>query len=606
MSVSCWQLQLRSMLVAMIGCFVICGSTATGSLATDERPIPAMFDEPKQFLEAIEKERPKVKRTLPITGITVPHHLLAADLMARGFWIAAHQSYDRIILISPDHFNKGRRPLATTRQDIDTVFGKLRTDREAAGRLLASPALFDDSDLFKAEHGIAALLPFVKHFWPDASIVPIVASYSSTKEDWEAAVVAIEPLVTPTTLIVQSTDYSHYLTHAVAQRRDQETLNVIAADGLDQIARMVQPDHMDSKAAQFIQMRLQAGVRKARGVVAANRNSAEYSALGTKTTSYIVMGYTTDATAGSELTYDDQETWYFGGDVFIGRWMTQPLADTDVRQHIVEEIRKATRGAPMIVNLEGVLLDDPPLGVDRDLHMMHASLAVPILKALNVKAASLANNHSHDLGANGLKETISVLRRAGIVPLQHMQPASLGRLGIVPVNFIGVRDYKNYPVVRQPADLARLCRMNARSPLVAFTHWGEEYTREARPADLAAAQAMHGCGVNAVIGAHSHQASPGIDAPQGGEYQVTFSLGNLLFDQKGERASSALLEVRLFKQGTFATRLVPLPNLFDVATTRLATKAGSEAPIVPAASSEVDESRDLRRPQKRPCVGKRC
>lgn len=602
----CYQIKLRAVLVSMLVPLAIYGAFTSRSLAADEPPIPAMFDEPKLFLEAIENERPKAKRTLPITGITVPHHLLAADLMARAFWIAAHQSYDRIILISPDHFNKGRRPLATTRQDIDTVFGKLRADREAAGRLLASPALFDESDLFKAEHGIAALLPFVKHFWPNASIVPIVASYSSTKEDWEAAVAAIEPLVTPTTLIVQSTDYSHYLTHAVAQRRDQETLNVIAAESSDQVARMVQPDHMDSKAAQFIQMRLQAGARKARGVVVANRNSAEYSALGTKTTSYIVMGYTTDATAGSELTYDDQEIWYFGGDVFIGRWMTQPLADPDVRQHIVEQIRKVTRGAPMIVNLEGVLLDDPPLGVDRDLHMMHASLAVPILKALNVKAASLANNHSHDLGANGLKESLAVLRRAGVVPLQHMQPTNLGRLGIVAVNFIGVRDYKNYPVVRQQADLARLCRMKVRSPLVAFTHWGEEYTKEARPADLAAAQAMHGCGVNAVIGAHSHQASLAISAPQGGEYQMTFSLGNLLFDQKGDRASSALLEVRLFKQGTFATRLVPLPNFFDVATARLTSKAGTGAPVVPAAASETDESRDLRRPQKRPCVGKGC
>ncbi len=589
------------------------GSIALGLLATstfaaaNERPIPAMFTEPQQFLESIEKERPKIRRSLPVSGITVPHHLLAADLIARGFWLAAHQSYDRIIVVSPDHFNKGRRPLATTRQDIDTVFGTLTSDREAVAKLLAAPALFDESDLFKQEHGIAALLPYVKHFWPDAKIVPIVASYSSTRSDWDAAVAALEPLLTPMTLIVQSTDYSHYLPHQIAQRRDQETLNVIAAENVDQIARLVQPDHMDSKASQYIHMRLQAGARKARGIVVSNRSSTEYSALGTKTTSYIVAAYTTDPAAGSQLRFDDQEVYYFGGDVFIGRWMTQPLTDADVRQHIVEEIRKATGGAPMIVNLEGVLLDDPPLGVDRDLHMMHASLAVPILKALNVKAASLANNHSHDLGANGLTESIAVLRRAGIVPLQHMEPASLGRLGIVPVNFIGVRDYKGYPVVKQPSDLARLCRLKVRSPLVGLVHWGEEYTREARPADLASAQAMHGCGVNAVVGAHSHQAVTRIDAPQGGEYQVTFSLGNLLFDQKGERASSALLELRLFKQGTFATRLVPLPNLFDVATARLAAKTAqaAEAPVVPAAAGE-NETRDLRQPQKRPCVGKGC
>jgi len=104
---------------------------------------------------------------------------------------------------------------------------------------------------------------------------------------------------------------------------------------------------------------------------------------------------------------------------------------------------------------------------------------------------------------------------------------------------------------------------------------GEEYTRAARPADLAAAQALHGCGVAAVVGAHSHQAAASIDALQGGEFQATFSLGNLLFDQKSDRASSALLELRRFKQGTFATRLIALPNLFELANGELARKAGA-------------------------------
>jgi poly-gamma-glutamate synthesis protein (capsule biosynthesis protein) len=149
-----------------------------------------------------------------------------------------------------------------------------------------------------------------------------------------------------------------------------------------------------------------------------------------------------------------------------------------------------------------------------------------------------------------------------------MQVGSIGRLGLVAVNFIGVRDYKGYPVVKDTSELARLCFMSAGSPLVAFVHWGEEYTRSARSADLAAAQAMHACGVNAVIGAHSHRASSRIEAAQGGEYQVTFSLGNLVFDQRSERATSALLELRLFQQGTFATRLVPMPNLFERALAR--------------------------------------
>ena len=99
----------------------------------------------------------------------------------------------------------------------------------------------------------------------------------------------------------------------------------------------------------------------------------------------------------------------------------------------------------MILNLEGVVLEDPPLGVNPN-HSHHAcGLALPILKGLNVQAAGLANNHSHDLGRNGLRETAAILRRAGIEPLEHMQVRNFARFGLITINFIGVRDFRAYP-----------------------------------------------------------------------------------------------------------------------------------------------------------------
>ena len=537
--------------------------------------IPSLYSDREPFLAAIEKERPKQKSDVKLTGITVPNHLLAADLIARGFWAASAGSYDRIILVSPDHFNRSRRPLATTRQDIETPFGLVRNDDAATSRLLSNGALFDESDLFKQEHGIAAVLPFAKYFFPDARIVPIVVSYGSTRADWDAAVAMLEAFVEPGTLIVQSTDYSHYLTQQLAVRRDQETLNVIAANDVDIVARLRQPDHMDSKGSQYIQMRLQE-VKKARATVIASRSSTEYSSIGSATTSYIVTVYSSEIEDGSKLQYDDQEIVYFGGDTFIGRWFTRPLADPEIARQVVAKVRAVTAGAPLIVNLEGVLLDDPPYGVNPDLHTMHASLAVPILKALNVRAASLANNHSHDLGAAGLRESMAILKRAGITPLQHMQAVDLGRFGLIAINFIGSRDHRGYPVVKSPADLQSLCRMKARSPLIALLHWGEEYHRVAQAANYAAAQALHTCGVDAIIGAHSHHAAQRIEAMQGGEFQLVFSIGNLLFDQRGDRVSSAIVELRLFRQGTFATRIMPLPNLFELAAGEMARKASGD------------------------------
>ena len=64
----------------------------------------SQYARPEPFLAAIEAERPAAPRPVKLTGIAVPHHLL--DLIARGFWAAAAGSYDRIMVLSPDHFNR--------------------------------------------------------------------------------------------------------------------------------------------------------------------------------------------------------------------------------------------------------------------------------------------------------------------------------------------------------------------------------------------------------------------------------------------------------------------------------------------------------------------
>lgn len=552
---------------------LLLGVALSSASAGQERSFPPLYRDPEPFLSAIAKERLAAKPLVRVTGISAPHHLLAADLIARAFWAASGNAYDRLILISPDHFNASRRPFATTRADFDTSLGTLPNDTYASSALLAHSALFEESELFKREHGVAALLPFAKRFFPAARVVPIAVSYGSTRADWDAAVAILKRLVGPRTLLIQSTDYSHYLPLEHAIRHDQQTLNAIASNNVASIAGLIQPDHMDSKGAQYIQMRLQNEANEAHGVVIANRNSAEYSAIGKATTSYVVTVYTQNAEHGAKLHYDDQEIFYFAGDAFIGRWLTQPMAADEVAKATIDRVTAITAGAPLILNLEGALLEDPPFALDPNLHAMDARLAPPILKALNVKAASLANNHSHDLGDAGYRQSVAVMRKAGITPLEHMRVANLGRLGLIAVNFIGVQDYKNYPVVKDVTDLSAVCKMRAHTPLIAFVHWGREYRRVAGPTEHAFAQALNDCGANVIVGAHSHQAAQNMETTQAGDAVMAYSLGNFLFDQRGEQATGALLELRLFRQGTLAARLIPLPNLFELATTILQRKA---------------------------------
>lgn len=184
---------------------------------------------------------------------------------------------------------------------------------------------------------------------------------------------------------------------------------------------------------------------------------------------------------------------------------------------------------------------------------MDDGLAGPILQTINVTAAGLANNHSFDLGRDGLAASEAALKARRIRPLRHMSVADLGAFRLVALNFIGAGDVKNYPVIRRSdraasTDLRRLCRSPARPPLVALVHWGKEYTSTAGEDERAIAEALAACGVSLVVGAHSHQASRRSEPIAGGEALMFFSLGNLLFDQRSPYGTGALIELRTFKR----------------------------------------------------------
>jgi poly-gamma-glutamate synthesis protein (capsule biosynthesis protein) len=44
--------------------------------------------------------------------------------------------------------------------------------------------------------------------------------------------------------------------------------------------------------------------------------------------------------------------------------------------------------------------------------------------------------------------------------------------------------------------------------------------------------------------------------------------GNLTFDHSGVAVSGSLVELRVFRQGTIALRIIPVPNLFESVKSR--------------------------------------
>jgi AmmeMemoRadiSam system protein B len=524
----------------------------------------ALYPDADPFLRSIHvTAQSKIPRQ-KVSGLTVPHHLLAADLIAHAFRIAEGASYDKIIILFPDHFKKTRLPFATTLRDFQTAFGVVRTNRQDAARLLGQRGLVEASDLFEKDHGIGAILPYVRHFFPDVAVVPIAVALGSQKAQWDQLVSALDGVVTDKTLIVQSTDFSHYLPPHEAFQHDQEVLNILSAGDLDAVANLVQPKHLDSRGAQYVQMRLQRERFQSRPVVILNRNSQSYSDRPeSETTSYIVQVYPARGSKPVVRQHQDvsSKTYCFVGDTFFGRHMLDLVASADRAKRLLADMRSVLNGCPLIVNLEGVLVDEMPSNLGKTMLAMPAGLSIEWLKALNVVAVSVANNHVRDLGEAPFHEMIDMLATSGIRVLRHGDVQDLGPFRVVALTDLNSTGERRTDLISRD-DIDRLAQASAVPPLFAFLHWGTEYEERPGARELELIDGLRRGAVSLIVGAHPHRASQSIEALAGGQAQLVYSLGNFLFDQRTELVSGALLEVTLFDQGTFFTRLIPLPNFY--------------------------------------------
>lgn len=553
---------------------------APADVATGESaPFPAIFHNPAIFERALAAESvTNLPAEAGITGITVPHHLLAADLIARGFRVAAGGKYDRLVVFHPDHFQKSTRPFATTLRDFETIYGRVAIDREAIEAMLGRSSSLETSDLFQAEHGIHALLPFVARHFPSSKLIPIAVALDSRQGDWDAMVELLKPWLSERTLVVQSTDFSHYLRRREARQRDQESLNAIASGNLAKIAALRQPAHLDSRGSQYLQSKLQREVYRAEPEIIENKNSCDY--LGDaeqRTTSYMVQIYRRRQPVRTPVApFAGQAIWFFGGDTNFGRFTTLHLRDPAVSQRLQDRILAVTGGYPLVVNLEGVMMDDPPSGALPPLRIaMETAPTLAWLKRINVRGVSLANNHAMDFGETRRAAMREALRGAQIAALLPSEPHDFG-----PFRLVALSDVANFGEQRSELvsedDLAAIETHRLPQPVVAFMHWGAEYKPEPGKRELVLFEHLRQRGCRLIVGAHPHVASAGILTSPDASAAGVYSLGNFVFDQLSPKTSGALLEARFFAQGTYALRLHALGNLLGEVTR--ASRSGAREP----------------------------
>lgn len=126
----------------------------------------------------------------------------------------------RVILLGPTH-RVAVRGLALPDADaFDTPLGRIMLDREAMRTIARLPQVITSAAAHAQEHSLEVQLPFLQRTLPDFTLLPLAVGMATADEVAEV----LEALWGGgETLIVISSDLSHYLPYAAAQFVDGKT-----------------------------------------------------------------------------------------------------------------------------------------------------------------------------------------------------------------------------------------------------------------------------------------------------------------------------------------------------------------------------------------------
>jgi AmmeMemoRadiSam system protein B len=141
--------------------------------------------------------------------------------------LAVHRAaIRRVVLFGPAHRVPVRGLALPSAAAFATPLGRVDVDRTAAAAALALPQVRESDAVHALEHALEVQLPFLQAVLDAFSIVPFAVGDATADE-----VAGVMDLLWggPETLIVVSSDLSHYHPYAEARARDRSTADAILA-----------------------------------------------------------------------------------------------------------------------------------------------------------------------------------------------------------------------------------------------------------------------------------------------------------------------------------------------------------------------------------------
>lgn len=535
----------RSVIVAAVAVFFVVGvivgtrGWTPSTLPTDnnDRPLfvyPFASDTLYQRVnDSIDVERIGTRSAI------VAHHLLVADKIATQIAMLGNGNEKTVVILSPNHFSLGRSAMQAAVGEWRTLDGALESDDEIVEALHKRvDDLTIEPETFTQEHGVSAIAPFVKRWFPLTNVVALAIHDKATIEQTDALAAALVELV-PDAIVIASIDMSHNLPQHIQTYHDEVTLRSI------QNGQCNGECHLEVDANAVLDTLFE--INRLRGTQTFELTHHGSSlAIGAtddwrENTSHI-LGYFLEG----KPVDNPFVSLHFVGDVMLDRGVREKIDEYGVDYPWREVERYLSGSDYRIANLEGTVSERESLYTHEPPFIF--TFAPAFVEAIKpfIDVVSLANNHADDYGTTGELET---RERLDVLDISWFGGATssedvyrIDKEGIA-MSLVGYHQFG-----ASLEELERVIQSEAAADrfVIVFPHWGEEYIQAPQAGQRDRAHRMIAAGADLIIGAHPHVVQ-GIEMIDG--VPVVYSLGNFIFDQEfGETTKGLTVGVILDRE----------------------------------------------------------
>ena len=185
-----------------------------------------------QMLAQAEKNTPES----PVFGLIVPHagYVYSGHVAASGYALLKGRKIDRVVVISPCHIDAFHGVSVFAGDAYVTPLGRVVVDKNFAQELANSSDRIQLSDKGhvsseggRGEHALEVQLPFLQRVLGDFKLVPLVMGEQSYETCRALGSTLAKLIDDPKTIIVASSDLSHFHPYQEAVQLDHKVINAV-------------------------------------------------------------------------------------------------------------------------------------------------------------------------------------------------------------------------------------------------------------------------------------------------------------------------------------------------------------------------------------------